>query len=42
MKMKNNLLTALAKASETTAKKGSGLSSLFLLYQPKEPKCVKR
>lgn len=40
--MKHNVLNLVAKASEKTAKKGSGFSSLFLLYQPKEPKCVRK
>lgn len=40
--MKNNLLKAVAKAGEATAKKGSGWSSLYLLYQPREPKCIRK
>ncbi|MDD5933995.1 MAG: cyclic lactone autoinducer peptide [Clostridiales bacterium] len=40
--MKNHVLSLVAKASEKSAKKGSGFASLFLLYQPKEPKCVRK
>ena len=31
--MKSNLLKAVAKAGQTTAKKGNGWASLYLLYQ---------
>ena len=41
--MKNNvILKKIAKAGESTAVKASGLASLFLLHQPKEPKQLQK
>lgn len=39
---KNTLLKKIAKTGELTAEKASGLASLFLLHQPKEPKQLQK